>query len=63
MNFPIQADNRVTLKKGEKRDKYLNIWRELKKTWNMNVTLIPVVIDLLGTVTNGLIQGFEDLEI
>ena len=31
--------------------------------WNMKVTIIPTVIGALGTVTKGLIQGLEDLEI
>ena len=35
----------------------------LKKLWNMKVTVIPIVIDALCTVTKGLIQGVEDLEI
>ena len=34
-----------------------------KKLWNMKVTVIPIVIDALGTVTIGLVQGLEDLEI
>ncbi len=29
----------------------------------MKVTLIPIVIGVLGTVTKGLVQGLEDLEI
>ncbi len=29
----------------------------------MKVTIIPVVIGALGTVTEGLVQGLEDLEI
>ena len=29
----------------------------------MKVTVIPIVIDVLSTVTKGLIQGLEDLEI
>ena len=28
----------------------------------MKVTVIPIVIGALGTVTNGLVQGLEDLE-
>ena len=28
----------------------------------MNVTSIPIVIDVLGTVFNGLVQGLPDLE-
>ena len=35
----------------------------LKELWNMKVTIIPIVIGALGTVTKGLIQWLEDLEI
>ena len=31
--------------------------------WNMKVTILPIVIGALGTVTKGLVQGLEDLEI
>ena len=42
---------------------YLDLARELKKKWNMKVTVIPIVIAALGTVTEGLIKRQEDLEI
>ena len=29
----------------------------------MKVRIIPIVIGILGTVTRGLVQGLEDLEI
>ena len=29
----------------------------------MKVTIIPIVIDALGTVTKGLLKGLEDLEV
>ena len=29
----------------------------------MNVTIIPIVIVAFGTVTNGLLNGLEDLEV
>ena len=51
------------LKENEKRDKYLDLARELKKLRNMKVTIILIVIGGLGTVTKGLVQGLEDLEI
>ena len=47
----------------EKRDKYLNLARGLKKLWNLKMTIIPIAIGALGTVTKGLVQGLEDLEI
>ena len=43
--------------------KYLDFARELKKLWNMKVTVIPIVTDALGTVTIGLVLGLVDLEI
>ena len=43
--------------------KYLDLAREFKKLWNMKVTIIPIVIDAFDTVTKGLVQGLEDLEI
>ena len=38
-------------------DNYLDIARELKKLWNMKVTIIPIVIGAFGTVTKGLLKG------
>ena len=63
MDFAVPADHRVKLKESEKKDKYLDLARELKKLWNMKVMEIPIVIGALGTVTKELIQGLEDLEI
>ena len=51
------------MKESEKKDKYLDLARELKELWNMKVTIIPIVIVALGTVTEGIIKGLEDLEI
>ena len=48
---------------GKKKDNYLNLAWELKKKWNMKVSVIPIVIGALGTVTKGLVKGLEDLEI
>ena len=41
----------MKLKECEKRDKYLDLARELKRLWNMKVTIIPIVIGTLGTIT------------
>ena len=53
----------VKLKESEKRDKYLDLVRELKKLWNMKMTVILIVIGALGTITKGFIQVLGDLEI
>ena len=63
MNFAVLADHRIKLKESEKKDKYLDLPRELKKLWNMKVTVTLIVIGALNTVTKALIQGREDLEI
>ena len=44
MDFAVPADQSVKLKEREKRDKSLDLTRELKKQWNMKVTVIPIVI-------------------
>ena len=47
----------------KKKDGYVDLAGEWKKRWNMKVTFIPIVIGALDTVTRGLVQGLEDLEI
>ena len=49
--------------KCEKKDNYLDLARELNKLWNMQVTIIPIVIGAFGTVTKGLLKGLEDLDV
>ena len=63
VDFAIPADHRIKLKECEKRDKYLDLATELKKLWNMKVTIIPIVIGAFGTVTKELLKGLEDLEV
>ena len=53
----------VKLKESEMKDKYLNLARELKKLWNMKVTLLPILVGCLATITKGLVQEMEDLKI
>ena len=57
MGFPVPADLRVKFKESEKRDNYLDLATELIKLWNMKVTIIPILIYALGTVTKSLVQG------
>ena len=62
-DFAIPVDHRVKLKENKKRGKYLNLAREMKKLWNMEVTVIPIVIRALVNVTIELVHGLWDLEI
>ena len=54
VDFAVTADHRIKLKECEKKNKYLDLARKLKKLWNMQGTIIPIVISAFGTVTGGL---------
>ena len=61
VDFAVPADHRKTEKKCKKKDKYLDLARELKKKlWKMKVTSITIVIGVFGTVTKGLLKGLGD---
>ena len=47
VDFAVPADHRLNLKESEKKDKYLDLARELKKLWHMRVTIVPIVIGAL----------------
>ena len=63
VDFAVPADHRIKIKECEKKDKYLDVARELKKLWNMKVTIVPIVIGAFGTITKGLLKGLEDLKV
>ena len=56
-DFAVPSDPRIKLKEREKKDEYLDLFRELKKLWNMKETIVPIVIGAFGTVTKGLLKG------
>ena len=56
MNFAIPADHSMKLKEREKKVKYLDLAKELKNLWNMEVTIIPVLIGAFDTVTQRLLK-------
>ena len=63
VDFAVPVDYRIKLKECEKKDKYLDLARELKKLWNMKVSIVPIVIGVFDTVTEWLLKGLEDLEV
>ena len=63
VDFAVPADHRINLKESEKKDKYPDHAKELKKLFNMKVMIVPIVIGALGTITKGLLKGLEDLEV
>ncbi len=61
MDFAVPANHKIKLKECEKKDTYLDLARELKKLWNMKVTIIPIVIGPFGTETKRLLNELGDL--
>ena len=53
MDFAVLVNHRVKIKEIEKRDKYLDLARVLKKLWNMKVIMTPAVNGVLGTIPKG----------
>ena len=62
VDFAVSADYNKSEGKW-KKDKYLDLARELKKLWNMKVTIVPIGIGTSGTITKGLLKGLEDVEV
>ena len=62
VDFAVLADHRIRLKESEKKDKYFDFARELKKQqlWNTKVKIIPIEIGAFDTVTKGLLKRLED---
>ena len=63
VDFAVSEDLRLKLKEWEKKDRYPDLARELKKLWNMLMTIIPIVIGAFGTVTKVLLKGLGELEV
>ena len=63
VDFTVPADHRIKLKECEKFDNYLDLAMEWKKLWNMQVTIIPIVIGAFVTVTKRLRKGLSHLEV
>ena len=59
VDFAVSVDHRIKLKECEKRDKCIDLARQLKKLWNTKVTIIPIVIGAFGKVTKGLLKGLD----
>ena len=54
VDIAVPADHGIKLEKNEKKDNYNDLARELKKLWNLKVTIIPIGIGAFGTATKGL---------
>ena len=63
MDFAVPVEYQVKLKEGEKRDRYIDIARELRNLGNMKVAVMPIIIVALGTIFKALVKRLEELEI
>ena len=59
VNFAVPEEHRVKRKESEKISKYSDLARELKKLWNMMVTLISIVSGAVGMVRKSLEKKTE----
>ena len=63
VDFAIPYDSRVETKELEKLEKYQDLARELKTSWNMSVRIIPIVIGALGTTPKDLCKRLKEIGI
>ena len=63
IDFAVPYDTRVDEKEKEKIQKYQDLARELKKLWNKNVKVIPVIVGALGTTPSRLSKRLKEIGI
>ena len=42
-NIAVLADHIVNLNKSEKKDKFVDLAREIKRLWNRKITVMPII--------------------
>ena len=55
----IPADRNVVQKEAERKLKYKSLCIEIQRMWNLNCTIVPIIIGATGIVTSGLRKNFE----
>ena len=50
INFAVPRGSRIEEKEKDKIEKYQELGRELQKTWNVKVKIIPLVVGSLGAI-------------
>ena len=63
VDFVVPANHRINVKECEKKDNNFDLASKLKTRENNEVTIMPIVIGALGTITKGLLKGLEFLEV
>ena len=49
-DLAVPGDSRIEKKEKDKIEKYQDLGRELNKTWNVKVKIIPLVVGSLGAI-------------
>ena len=49
VNFAIPLNSKVKVKESKKLEKYLDLARELKKLWSVNMTVTAIIVKALET--------------
>ena len=62
MDFAIPAGHWENQRK-RKANQGLGLCLRTKNLWNMNVTVIPILTGVLGSIPKGLLRELEELEI
>ena len=62
MDFGVPVDHQMKIKENEKKEKYLDLARELETLWNMRIMVILIIIGAFWTVIKGLVWGLEEWE-
>jgi hypothetical protein len=55
----IPADRNIVQKEAEKKLKYKSLCIEIQRMWNLNCTIIPVILGATGTETRSLRKNLE----
>ena len=50
IDFAIPGDSRIEEKEKGKIEKYQNLGGELKRTWNVKMRIVPLVVGSLGAI-------------
>ena len=62
IDVAIPWDTRVEEKEREKMDKYQDLKIEIRRIWDMQVEIVPIIIGALGTIPRSLKRNLEKLE-
>ena len=61
LDFVVPVDQGVKIKAIERRDKYIILAKELRKLWNMKVTVTPIAAGALLTLRKYVEKGLGKL--